>query len=221
MKVHTINLGDLDRGSLAMENDLKRRQRMMRRLMPLALFGLAAVAIAAAVTAGGLDHLNPTLQPIANETPQQIPTKALAETPPPVDVEEIEPPSDPLDSLPLDTQRQVFLANDRAETNSKKIADSLYPSKDEPADAEGQVLFRLARAQRLAELRQAARRTLVRRFGIEEDALDAVLKQASAGNWSVEEIANEDADQGGPVAKLSPKPGRGGGARRARGGSRR
>jgi hypothetical protein len=216
------SLTDHERGSLSMEDKAKRKRGIVRRILPLVVFGSVALAVAAIASGGRVGRATQAGQTRALEPAAAIPAPPVALNEPAPTAELVEPVVDPLEFVSLDLRRQVFVAHDRAEANTRALAESQFPSQDAPADAEGQALYRHARTEREAELRQAARRTLARRFGIEEDGLDAILKQARAENWSLQEIASEEVDPPSPVAKASPdrsRSSRGGG--RTRGGSRR
>jgi hypothetical protein len=193
--------------------------RAFQSILALAFVALIAGAF---VKTGDVDKLSdePSPSTVANAAadrpvaaeavPEPTAFESAAVTP--------EPAPDPLKGVSFDDRQQVFAACLKSDANASELADSLFPSKYAPDDAESLAMYHVARDARCEAAQNAGRRTILRRFNITGDQLAAIEIEGRAQKWTLDAIAIDDTERVRPSSTMElPRLTPARGSRRARG----
>ncbi len=129
----------------------------------------------------------------------------------------ISPGGDPLAEISSETCHEIFAAYHQVRTNAEEAAEALYPLNKAPGDPASLKLYHSRRDSVIEATEEAGRRTLLNRYAITAEQLDAIDDEGLTHEWSYvpPETVEQDAARGLVIKR------RGGGRGRSSGGGRR
>ena len=129
----------------------------------------------------------------------------------------IESRRDPLAEISSDTCHEVFVAYHQVRVNAEDSAEAIYPLSKAPGDPESLKLYHSRRDALIEATEESGRQTLLNRYGITAETLEAIDNEGLTREWSylLPETVEQDATRGLVIKR------RGGARSRSGGGGRR